>query len=268
MTRNIIFFGGTGEGKSSCINMLAGRNIADTSANATGCTFDNRMHNVTLNGEAYQLWDTAGLNEGEGGTVPHQEAIAMLYRLLKRLDNGISLLVFVMRAPRMKDSAQPNWTLFHEIICQQKVPIIAVVTGLELEENGMDNWWVRNRVHFEDKGMRTSGYACVTGVRGRRRPNGTHMFDPEYEESRTKLMKVITETCLLRPWKYTGVSWFKEVVEVSYRKAGGCSGGRERIESKKRIAGDAVVQLKNRCGMSQVEAEALGNTFARIDAGA
>lgn len=266
MVRNVIFFGGTGEGKSSCINLLAGRNIADTSSNAAGCTFNNTVHSLTLNGQAYQLWDTAGLNESEGGRVPHQQAIVQLYRLLKQLRGGISLLVFIMRAPRLKDSAQPNWVLFHEIICQGKVPIIAVTTGLELEEGNMDDWWTRNQHHFYNKGMRPSGHACVTAVRGLKRNNGNYVFDPEYNESKRNLANAITRACLPRPHVFQGGTWFKEIVEVTYKKRG-CFGGQKRYENRKEVTGKGVEQLRQRCGMSHTEAEALGRIFAAIDAG-
>lgn len=45
---NIIIFGETGTGKSSVINMLDGRLIADVSSGASGCTFHSSPYEVKL----------------------------------------------------------------------------------------------------------------------------------------------------------------------------------------------------------------------------
>lgn len=250
-------------GKSSIVNLLADKDIADTSPNATGCTFENKDFPVVINGQEYRLWDTAGLSEGNEGKVPHKEAVRQLYRLLKKLDGGISLLLFVIRAPRMRDSAPYNWRIFYEIICQKKVPIIVVVTGAELEQLDMDDWWLRNKVHFERKDMQPHGYACIVATKGKQKRNGSYMFEEEYEESKRKLTKVIEARCLLDPWKYTGVDWFQEVIEVSYETRW-C---RDAIEHKEKriVPATGVVQLKERCGLNQQEAEILGKVFEAVD---
>jgi hypothetical protein len=41
---------------------------------------------------------------------------------------------------RVKENAKANWILFNKVICGEKVPIIAVVTGLETYDNP-DDWW-------------------------------------------------------------------------------------------------------------------------------
>ncbi|KAF8970952.1 P-loop containing nucleoside triphosphate hydrolase protein [Flammula alnicola] len=121
---NIIVFGESGAGKSSIVNMLVGSDVAKISSLATGCTFESNPYDFNIEDVLFKIHDTAGLDEGEAGRVPKIEAIVQLWKLLRDLKDGVSLLIFCMRAPRMKDSPKNNWSLFHDILCQKKVPIV------------------------------------------------------------------------------------------------------------------------------------------------
>ncbi|KAF8310052.1 P-loop containing nucleoside triphosphate hydrolase protein [Amanita rubescens] len=121
-TPNVVIFGETGAGKSSLVNMIAGSTVAQISTRAVGCTFRSTSFPVKIGGKRFNVHDTAGLDE----------------------DTGISLLVFCLRGPKIKEASVKNWRLFWEIICQRRVPVILAVTGLENEEKGMDNWWTEN----------------------------------------------------------------------------------------------------------------------------
>lgn len=103
---NVVIFGETGAGKSSVINMIAGEKIAITSSSLSGCTFDSTKYMVAINGIQFRLWDTAGLNETEHGTVATKDAIIRLYRLINELslNGGVNLLVYCVRAPRITRS--------------------------------------------------------------------------------------------------------------------------------------------------------------------
>jgi len=165
MTRhNVVFFGETGVGKSSLINMLAGSNVAQTSSKATSCTLESRGYPVKISKSLFYLVDTAGLEEGDQGRVPKSDAIVQLYTLLKQMEDGVSLLVFVMR-PKITDGVVNNWRLFQEVICKYQVPAVVIITGLENEED-MDDWWVMNKETFREYGIQPDGNACVTATRG------------------------------------------------------------------------------------------------------
>src|SRR6266545_72169 len=111
--------------------MLMGGEVARAASDARGVTLDSQAYDFSMQGVPYCIHDTAGLNEGEGGRVPSRDAIAKLYWLLNGLETGVSLLVLCIRAPRIKEHVKFNWILFHEIICQKKVPIVILITGLE-----------------------------------------------------------------------------------------------------------------------------------------
>ncbi|KXN92625.1 Alpha-aminoadipic semialdehyde synthase, mitochondrial [Leucoagaricus sp. SymC.cos] len=209
---NVILFGASGAGKSSIVNMLASGPVAEVSSGIQACTFKSREYNVNVLGKAVTLWDTPGLDEGEEGRLPPADAITQLYQLLLRLTGGVSLLVLVTRAPRIKDSTPANWRLFRDIICQGKVPTALIITGLE-EEEDMDQWWWDYKGDFEEYDIFPADVACVTASRGKARRGG-HVYDGEYDESRKKIRKLIRSTTLVDPFRVEPLVWFEKVVDT------------------------------------------------------
>ncbi|KXN86749.1 hypothetical protein AN958_09744 [Leucoagaricus sp. SymC.cos] len=255
---NIVLFGESGSGKSSIVNMLSdNEHVADTSCGAQGCTFESRSYDVNVLGKPVTLWDTAGLDEGDAGRVPKSEAIVLLYKLLRSLSDvgGVSLLMFVMRQPRLKSSTPQNWKLFKDIICQSQVPIVIAITGCELEEN-MDRWWWTNKGTFQAYGISPVGFACITASRGRRRGNG-YLFDEKYAESRGKIQSLMRSTSLRTPWCVPPAEWFKTVVQTTYNTE-------DAFFWFKTVEGEALQKLITVCGMSPSEARELAEKLRRI----
>ena len=214
---NVVIFGETGSGKSSLVNQIAGDPRAPISSSSVGCTFWNTPYTVTLSGKQFTLYDTAGFDEGQSGTVPKSDAFVRLYSLLRRLENGVNLLIFCMRGPRIKESCARNWQLFYNIICDRRVPIILAVTGLENEEEGMDSWWTRNKQHFMMYEIFPTDVACITTTRGRKRKFGDgNVFDEDYEASQEKIRKAITTVYLRTPWQVQPAQWFKMTIRRSF----------------------------------------------------
>ena len=127
------------------------------------------------------MFDTVGLGEGRSGTISAPKAVEALYQLMRGLDDGVSLLVYVVRGPRFSDTIRKNYELFRDIFCQKKVPAGLVITGLEHEED-MDGWWKRNEMAYSEEVMTFAGVACVTAITGKH-----DMFAQEFEESREKV---------------------------------------------------------------------------------
>ena len=134
-----------------------------------GCTIRSACYTVNVGGKQLNLHDTTGLDEGQGRTVAKHDAIVQLYTLLRKLETGLSLLVFYLRGPRIKESCVVNWRMFWEIIFRRRVPILLAVTGLENEENGMDDWWTQNVEYFVGYKIYPTSVACLTAARGRRK---------------------------------------------------------------------------------------------------
>ncbi|KAJ2917972.1 hypothetical protein MD484_g2441, partial [Candolleomyces efflorescens] len=257
--QNIVFFGESGHGKSSVINMVLGYDKAETSSNAMGCTFRSTPYPHQLSGHDLVLWDTAGLNEGDQGTVTDMKAVTSLYALLKSLEGGVSLLVFCIRAPRINDAAHKNWKLFREIICQKQVPIVMAITHLE-NEDPMEGWWKENENRFRAYEMNPckeygSGVACITASKGKLRKGGRHAFQDEYDESQDTIRRLVVDNYLRVPWRVRPVEWFQTVISTS-TKTGWC-GKVEVIKEKHKVNGRGIYELASRWGISVSEAESL-----------
>ncbi|KZP22221.1 hypothetical protein FIBSPDRAFT_953064 [Athelia psychrophila] len=205
---NIIIFGESGAGKSSLVNMIAGRDCAETSENVTGCTFASTPYNVDLpDFPLLKIWDTAGLNEGAQGKVHFKAAVSNIYTLTRTLDNGVNLLVYCVRG-RITEAMVQNYNMFNAL-CGGKVPIVLVITALE-RCNDRSGWWEKNAGAFTKAGIEVKGHACVSTMtmEGREKE--------EREEEHTAWVKavrdVIAANYLQAPWVMEKDNWFRLMV--------------------------------------------------------
>jgi GTPase SAR1 family protein len=180
-TKNIVLFGETGAGKSSVVNLMAGFDQAKTSPDMGRCTMQWQEHPVAFGEHVYKVFDTIGLEEPQLGMNEYLNIIANAYSLIKKLNDegGIDLLLFCVRAGRVTANLQTNYRLFYEWLCEKKVPIVLVLTGLEREEENMENWWTRNKQIFAKYEIHVAGHACITAAN---HLDGRHK--QLYEESR------------------------------------------------------------------------------------
>ncbi|KAG6378086.1 P-loop containing nucleoside triphosphate hydrolase protein [Boletus reticuloceps] len=180
---NVILFGETGVGKSSVINLIAGRHVAATSPGVEGCTMSFRPYSFPVNSRTFHIWDTVGLEEPEMGANGYLPAIEQACELIHNLSSqdGVDLLLFCMRGNRVTATTQSNYRLFFEVLCKSQVPIALVITHLEREVD-MENWWERNAESLEKYGIKTAGHACVTGL-------PTHSKHPESQRNIARLLK-------------------------------------------------------------------------------
>lgn len=195
---NIVFFGETGTGKSSIINAIAREQLATTSDDAMGCTSYHKRHLVTISGQRFVLFDTAGFGEGPAGRVPDAEARRQLKSLLRQLmsssrspSHGIDLLVYCMSSRTFTLPAIiRTYDTFYARVCRKKVPIVIVITGLEKEPN-MESWWDKNKGNFEN--MRFAGHACVTALQ--EYPDIPDDFARRIAESSDTLRNLLVSNC-------------------------------------------------------------------------
>ncbi|PVF93770.1 hypothetical protein CPB86DRAFT_741976 [Serendipita vermifera] len=202
---NVVLFGQTGSGKSSIINMLLGTEKAPTSSGVIGHTFKSDRYQANIGGRDFNLFDTTGLGEGDEGRVPTRDAIKNLYQLVQSLSGGLSLLVFVFRG-RLNETARRNYKMFYDTFCNRKVPIVLVVTGMENESN-VDEWWGQNSTAFRSYGMKFSGHACITAVKGRR-VGEKWSLQREFDRSQRDVEKLILDCYMRKPWSIHSTHWF------------------------------------------------------------
>ena len=192
-TVNVVLFGETGVGKSSVINLIARKEVAKVSSDVNGCTMQSTRYDIPFDDMSFSIFDTIGLEEPQMGVNGYLKAIERAYELIVKLGaaGGIHLLLFCMRGGRITATTQSNYRLFCECLCNTKVPIALVFTGLEREVE-MEDWWKRNKTHIEHYGIKSDGHACITAVQ-----DEAPGEDLKYMESQKRIRELL-KTCALK----------------------------------------------------------------------
>ena len=96
---NVILFGETGVGKSSVINLMARRPVAETSTEVDGCTLKSNDYQFNIGCRPINLWDTVGRNEPQMGVNGYNDAIVKGIALIRELSgaDGVDLLLLCTR---------------------------------------------------------------------------------------------------------------------------------------------------------------------------
>ncbi|KAG1721518.1 kinase-like domain-containing protein [Suillus lakei] len=251
--KNIVLFGQAGAGKSSLVNLMAGEDIAGTSMDLKSYILHWQEYPIAFAGESYNVFDTVGLEEPQLGIPQFLDAVQNTYNLIQKLERqgGIDLLLFCMRAGRLTTTLYTNYRLFHEFLCDKKVPIILVITHLENEPGVMDDWWKRHEVIFRDRGVDVASHACITTIRG--------IFPHRYEESRIAIRKVVREFTAdgqKHAWKGGDdlfVSFMRKLRELL-------------VGNRKLARKNMTICLTKRCGMSLDVAKLLADRIKNDEA--
>ncbi|KAG2151276.1 uncharacterized protein EDB93DRAFT_1140431 [Suillus bovinus] len=174
--KTIVVFGAKGAGKSSLINLMEGKDVADSFCGIEPCTnvwqeypveFSGESYRVFdtvgLPGETYEVFNTAGANESRLEFSQYLNACKLVQTLEK--EGGIDLLVFcVSGTGKLNAMHQNNYRFFYEFLCGKKVPVVLAITKLEREPD-MESWWTRNQKNFLRKKIRVNGHVCITTIK-------------------------------------------------------------------------------------------------------
>jgi tRNA U34 5-carboxymethylaminomethyl modifying GTPase MnmE/TrmE len=251
--KNIVLFGETGAGKSSVVNLMAGEEKAITSPDMLRCTMTWKEFSIAFDGFKYKVFDTIGLEEPQLGINEYLGAIYNARNLIMKLqsEGGIDLLLFCVRAGRVSATLRNNYRLFYEWLCEKKVPIVLVLTGLE-RETMMEDWWTRNRGTLDKHQIVVDDHACITAANNL---DGRHRL--LYEESRKLIRSLVKKHTYDRPeggWK-AGDGWLKRFVRSLKELLLGDSSMKKK---------DIVTVLTTRCGVPREAAQTLA-TYVRDD---
>ena len=150
----------------------------------------------------------AGLNEPTMNNASYLDAVAKAHELILSLQEkgGVHGLLFCIRGGRVSETLQKNYSLFHEFLCQGKVPLALVITGLENEQHDMDSWWAQNKAHIENSGIRSVRQACITTIKGY-----SNVYEKRYIESREKMHRMLSELAFGTACPVDANGWFTRV---------------------------------------------------------
>ncbi|KAG1720687.1 uncharacterized protein EDB91DRAFT_1088738 [Suillus paluster] len=162
-TKNVVIFGQSGVGKSSIINLLAGKKVAKTSADRKRCTLEYEGYDVTIENEPYRIYDTAGVDSDLMDPSGFLDAVTNAHKLMRELKEkgGPHLLLYCMKAGRIQGAFATNYRLFYEFLFEKKVPVALVITHLE-REDPMDQWYTRNKTLLDHHAVKWIDQACIT----------------------------------------------------------------------------------------------------------
>jgi hypothetical protein len=252
-TVNVVLFGETGVGKSSVINLIARKEVADVSSDVNGLTMQSTRYDIPFDDMSLVIFDTVGLEEPQIGINGYLKSIEKAYELIVKLGaaGGIHLLLFCMRGGRITATTQSNYRLFSEGLCNTKVPIALVFTGLEREVE-MEDWWTRNKTHILHCGIKSDGHACITAVQDEAPgENRTYM------ESQKRIRELL-KTCALKNEAFLpeAHTWFAQLGK-------GTRGFIEKHRNPKRK--DVMRVLTHRCKLDPETARKIADIMERCD---
>lgn len=193
----ILIAGGSGEGKSSLVNLLSNENKATVSSGARGCTCECQDFRIRYLDSDYLLTDTVGFNEPDvGGAIPHKEAIKCLIKFAKDHSEGFNLIVFVMKKGRITQSFRSTYDFFYEVLFSEGIPCILYISGGEADDD-MDKWYINNKQAFEYK-FKFCEVISGTAL-DHKNAQLAELFRPKREETYRKLWEAIMFATLREP---------------------------------------------------------------------
>ncbi|KAG1837926.1 hypothetical protein DFJ58DRAFT_734117 [Suillus subalutaceus] len=233
-TKNVVLFGERGVGKSSIINLLAGRRVAKISSDTEVCTLHYEAYDVTIENVPYRIYDTAAADNSRVDPIGFLNAISNADKLMKELrkKGGVALLLYCIKAGMMPTMFVTNYRLFYEFLFEKKIPVAVVVTNLE-REDCMDDWYTRNKGWFSSHAVKCIGHACITAA-----DDLDPTYRKKYDMSRAEV------GCLIRRHAHGvengGDAWLARF-----------TGGLKDLLTGRPYKSDALGVLTKRCGIEE-----------------
>ncbi|KAG1721514.1 kinase-like domain-containing protein [Suillus lakei] len=164
---NVLLFGETGVGKSAIINLIMGRDVAQTSLWAETCTLQHTSHEVRLKDRTFKLWEVSSIEPlRSSSNFLAKWLLKKPHKLFK--DDGVYLLLYCIRGSRAQRALVKDYKIFtkevRSTVGPGRVSVAAVVTALEDYPTNMDNWWAKNKDNLERLGMQFSAHVCITSL--------------------------------------------------------------------------------------------------------
>ena len=150
-TVHVALVGNTGVGKSTLVNVLKGRKIAEVNNNVRPCTTRTMQHEVVAGDTRYCIWDTRGLNEGSEKAALHTRALKLariipdaereLKKFLRGNNPGVNLVLLCIDARKIRVNV--HWKIYNKIyadFCEKGLKVAVVVTQMGERDFKSSEW--------------------------------------------------------------------------------------------------------------------------------
>lgn len=159
---NVVLFGETGVDKSSIINLIVRKNIANEAPDARYPMLKH-VSKTTLGRRRCELWEVSSTASiGLFRRFVFKWRIKASYRKLHK-DGGAPLILYCMRGPSAPTASRDYQDFTNIVGSTSHASIVAVVNGLESLTN-MDDWWTKHEGDLERLGMQFSDHACISSL--------------------------------------------------------------------------------------------------------
>lgn len=190
----ILIFGSPCVGKTSVINLLTDENRA-TGNKLNGTTFQYCDIEHKVGTRNFIFTDTVGISEKN--FYDFNTAKSLEKFLSKTNQNGYNLLIHVKKLGVIIDMDKENYDNVVKKIFQNKLNSIIVLTFGD-DELSMDEWWLNNRILFQQKRMNYADGISVCSGRTNN-PKFERIFKELREASKTKLWHLIEKNLMQPP---------------------------------------------------------------------
>jgi len=198
-TIHVALIGVTGVGKSSIVNVLTGKAIAQVDNGVKPCTTKAKGYEVVKADTTYCIWDTRGLNEGkelEKGSLASSwmgqllgfDAESKLKKLLHDKNPDLALLCVDAK----KTGNSDHWSIYDNIFANlpERMKVAVVVTRLRGGDLQDSTWKERCEANARGVFKEFPGASMIEGV-----PEFNKLDDQEVKDSRDRILTLISESC-------------------------------------------------------------------------
>ncbi|KAI9325736.1 hypothetical protein BDR26DRAFT_1013833 [Obelidium mucronatum] len=294
-----LVFGNTGTGKSRVINLcrygdeinsdLANKFPAEFAAYMVGpgseaedtANESDGVQGAAVSQQAFSrrllnaiLLDSPGFQEGGGeATYTPKDAVIAVFNTIRQAEKGLNVLVYPIVAHRNQIINKPPVTLFYEIMCEKKVPLIIVVTMMdskmndatpeELQQPKLLNKWLtepavkghtrtnKESIKFSLFGDDIPENVYVIPFCGK--PGPSQVYEQQYAETIRQFQSAIREYSLTAPYQYDTPSTLKKVLKWIWDYFD---------EERRKMLGDVMELLKTN-GFSEEDARKYATDFLK-----
>lgn len=166
--RTVVIAGAIGAGKSSLVNLLSRKSVADTSIDAVRCTGELKDYTVSSHDTAYRVFDTVGFACSNGpSSVPKERPKKYEKRQIGEISGQGSIDLILLCVPSRNFRVQAVLDIHNKIqgeLNGRKVPIVLVVTHFEEQQPSgtIGRWWSENSSTFQAQLDFIAKHTCIT----------------------------------------------------------------------------------------------------------